>query len=99
MDGPRQDGFDLFLGAYLPQDSALGSLLLFIDRRPVIIQSIPYVLAASVFMVLVAIFTRRLPDAAVWPLRIFTLVWIVVGAWCLHFITGHGMLYVSIWLP
>ncbi|OKL64568.1 hypothetical protein UA08_00135 [Talaromyces atroroseus] len=95
MDGPRQDGFDLFLGAYLPQDSALGSLLLFIDRRPVIIQSIPYVLAASVFMVLVAIFTRRLPDAAVWPLRIFTLFWIIVGAWCLHFIFGHGMLYVN----
>jgi phosphatidylinositol 4-phosphatase len=95
MDGPRQDGFDLFLGAYLPQDSALGSLLLFVDRRPVILQSIPYVLAASVFMVLVAIFTRRLPDAAVWPLRIFTLFWIVVGAWCLHFVSGHGMLYVS----
>lgn len=95
MDGPRQDGFDLFLGTYLPQDSALGSLLLFVDRRPVIIQAIPYLLAASVFMVLVAMFTRRLPDAAVWPLRIFTLVWIVIGAWTSHFIFSHGMLYVS----
>ncbi|QGA19398.1 hypothetical protein EYB26_007087 [Talaromyces marneffei] len=95
MDGPRQDGFDLFLGTYLPQDSALGSLLLFIDRRPVIIQSIPYLLAASVFMVLVAMFTRRLPDAAVWPLRIFTLVWMIIGAWASHFIYSHGMLYVN----
>jgi hypothetical protein len=97
MDGPRQDGFDLFLGTYLPQDSALGSLLLYIDRRPVVIQSIPYVLAASVFMLLVATFTRRLPDAAVWPLRVFFLVWLIVGAWCARFISRHGMLYVSLY--
>ncbi|QKX62753.1 uncharacterized protein TRUGW13939_09916 [Talaromyces rugulosus] len=95
MDGPRQDGFDLFLGNYLPQNSALGSLLLYIDRRPVAIQSIPYVLAASVFMVLVATFTRRLPDAAVWPLRVFFLVWLIVGVWCSRFISRHGMLYVN----
>lgn len=95
MDGPRQDGFDLFLGAYLPEDSALGSLILFIDRRPVIIQSIPYLLVASVFMVLVAMLTRRLPDAAVWPLRLFVTIWIVIGVWSSRFIFSHGMLYVS----
>jgi hypothetical protein len=97
MDGPRQDGFDLFLGTYLPQNSALGSLLLYIDRRPVAIQSIPYVLAASVFMLLIATFTRRLPDAAVWPLRVFFLVWLIVGVWCSRFISRHGMLYVSLY--
>jgi hypothetical protein len=94
LDGPRQDGFDIFLGAYLPEDSALGSLLLFIDRRPVIIQAIPFILAASIFMVLVATLTRRLPDAAVWPLRIFFIFWFVVGAYSLRFIFKHGMLYV-----
>lgn len=94
LDGPRQDGFDVFLGTYLPEDSALGSLLLFIDRRPVIIQAIPFILAASIFMVLVATLSRRLPDAAVWPLRIFFIFWFVVGAYSLRFIFKHGMLYV-----
>ncbi|KAE8134286.1 SacI homology domain-containing protein [Aspergillus pseudotamarii] len=95
LDGPRQDGFDVFLGTYLPPNSTLGNLQLFLDRRPLIIQSIPYILAAGVFMVLISIFTRRLPDAAVWPLRLFVIFWLVVSAWCARFILGHGMLYVN----
>ncbi|KAL1974318.1 hypothetical protein VTN31DRAFT_4522 [Thermomyces dupontii] len=95
LDGPRQDAFDLFLGTYLPQDSALGNLLLFVDRRPVVIQAVPYVFAASVFMVLMALFTRRSPDASVWPIRLFMLFWTVVGAYCFRFIIAHGMLYVN----
>ncbi|KAI9767110.1 MAG: hypothetical protein M1840_005899 [Geoglossum simile] len=94
-DGPRQDGFDVFLGTYLPSASNIGSTLLFVDRRPVLIQSIPYLLAASVFMVLVATFNRRLPNAATLPLRIFLIFWFVVGIWCLQFIYSHGMLYVN----
>jgi hypothetical protein len=94
LDGPRQDGFDIFLGTYLPEDSALGSLLLFVDRRPLTIQAIPFILAASIFMLLVATLTRRLPDAAVWPLRIFLIFWLAVGAYSLRFIFKHGMLYV-----
>ncbi|KAE8382999.1 SacI homology domain-containing protein, partial [Aspergillus bertholletiae] len=95
LDGPRQDGFDVFLGTYLPPDSTLGNLQLFLDRRPLIIQSIPYIFAAGVFMVLVSIFTRRLPDAAVWPLRLFVIFWLVASVWCARFILGHGMLYVN----
>ncbi|KAJ5892754.1 hypothetical protein N7504_009445 [Penicillium tannophilum] len=95
MDGPRQDGFDVFLGTYLPSDSMAVNIQLFFDRRPLVIQAIPYVFAASLFMVLVATFTRRLPDAAVWPLRLFTIFWLIIGAYCLRFIHGHGMLYVN----
>ncbi|KAL2004110.1 hypothetical protein VTN02DRAFT_330 [Thermoascus thermophilus] len=95
MDGPRQDAFDLFLGTYLPPDSRFGGLLLFVDRRPIIIQAIPYILAASIFMILVATFTRRLPDSAAWPLRLFVIFWTVVGGYCLRFIYAHGMLYVN----
>ncbi|RAK80626.1 putative phosphoinositide phosphatase (Sac1) [Aspergillus fijiensis CBS 313.89] len=95
LDGPRQDGFDVFLGAYLPPDSTLGSLQLFLDRRPLIIQSIPYIFAAGVFMILVSTFTRRLPDSTVWPLRLFVIFWLVVSAWCARFILAHGMLYVN----
>lgn len=40
-DGPRQDAFDLFLGAFLPDSSNTGTSLVFVDRRPALIQSIP----------------------------------------------------------
>ena len=92
-DGPRQDGFDLFLGAYIPDAS---NTLLFADGRPALIQSIPYLLATSLFMILVATLTRQLPDSTIWPLRIFIVFWFVVGGWCLRFILTHGMLYVSL---
>ncbi|KAF7718027.1 Phosphoinositide phosphatase [Penicillium ucsense] len=95
LDGPRQDGFDVFLGTYLPSDTSFANIQLFIDRRPLVIQAVPYVFAASLFMVLIATFTRRLPDAAVWPLRIFTMIWILIGAYCFNFINRHGMLYVN----
>lgn len=95
LDGPRQDAFDVFLGTHLPSASTFGNTLLFVDRRPMAIQSIPYVLAASVFLILVSMCTRRLPDSSSWPLRIFLLVCMVVSAWCVHFIHSYGMLYVS----
>ncbi|KAJ5734399.1 Phosphoinositide phosphatase SAC1 [Penicillium malachiteum] len=95
LDGPRQDGFDVFLGTYLPSDSMAVNIQLFFDRRPLVIQSVPYVFGASLFMLLVATFTRQLPDAAVWPLRIFMLVWLIIGGYSLYFIQGHGMLYVN----
>jgi phosphatidylinositol 4-phosphatase len=92
LDGPKQDAFDLFLGSYLPETT---SHMVFADRRPLLIQSIPYILAFSLFFVFVGAFTRRLPDAAVLPLRIFILFWFVVGCWSLNFIYSNGMLYVS----
>lgn len=94
-DGPRQDAFDLFLGAYLPSTENVGIHRIFIDRRPPLIQSIPYVLAASVFMILIASLARSSPESRLWPLRVFSLLWVIVGGWCLHFIYNHGMLYVS----
>jgi phosphatidylinositol 4-phosphatase len=94
LDGPRQDSFDLFLGAYLPPTSGLGSSL-YADHRPVLIQSIPYVLAASLFILVVSMFTRRAPDATVWPMRLFLGMFFAVGAWSLQFIIAHGMLYVN----
>lgn len=91
-DGPRQDAFDLFLGAYLPDT---GSQLVFADRRPLFIQAIPYILAFALFFVFVGTFTRRPVDAAVLPLRIFVLFSLAVAGWCLYFISRNGMLYVS----
>jgi hypothetical protein len=99
LDGPRQDGFDVFLGTYLPPESALGNLQLFVDRRPLIIQAMPYILAAGILMIFLATFTRRLPDSAVWPLRIFVLFWLLISGLCARFILAHGMLYVSLRKP
>jgi hypothetical protein len=98
MDGPRQDGFDLFLGNYLPATASLGSNLIFADRRPILIQSIPYVAAFSLFFVFVGFFSRRMPDSAVWPMRLFLLFWTLVAAWSLHFIFTNGTLYVRLYL-
>lgn len=94
LDGPRQDGFDVFLGAYKPS-TYVGGALTFVDRRPTFVQAVPYVLAASVFMLLVASLTRQLPNATIWPMRLFMVFWMVVGLWCWRFIYLNGMLYVS----
>ena len=95
LDGPRQDAFDIFLGAYQPGVTNIGTSLIFVDQRPILIQSIPYLLAFSVFIVFVAIFTKRDPAASAIPIRLFILFWSLVSAWCLNFILSHGMLYVS----
>ncbi|KAI0011938.1 putative SAC1 protein [Xylariaceae sp. FL0662B] len=94
-DGPRQDAFDLFLGAYEPATASIGSALVFADRRPILIQSIPYVLAFSLFFIFLALFRRRLPDSTLWTMRLFILFWLVVAAWCFNFILNNGMLYVN----
>ncbi|CAK7564994.1 MAG: Phosphoinositide phosphatase sac1 [Sporothrix epigloea] len=94
FDGPRQDAFDLFLGAYSPPEAG-GAHLVFADRRPVLIRAVPYVLAFSVFFILVGLFSRRLPDAAVLPLRIFLLFWAVVATYSARFVLRSGELYVN----
>ncbi|KAI1815563.1 putative SAC1 protein [Poronia punctata] len=94
-DGPRQDAYDLFLGAYEPSTANIGASLIFADRRPALIQSVPYVLAFSLFFVFLGLFTKQLPDSAVLSMRLFILFWLFVGGWCLNFILQNGMLYVN----
>ncbi|QUC18548.1 uncharacterized protein UV8b_02789 [Ustilaginoidea virens] len=94
-DGPRQDSYDLFLGAYDPGATSIGTGRIFVDKRPILIQSIPYLLAFSVFIVFLGLVTKRAPDAKVLPMRLFLLFWSAVAAWCLVFVRTHGMLYVN----
>jgi len=96
LDGPRQDAFDLFLGAYSPATANIGSSLVFADRRPVLIQAVPYVAAFSLFFLLLGFFTPRMADSSVWPMRLFLFFWAAVAVWSLYFIFGNGMLYVSL---
>lgn len=95
LDGPRQDGFDLFLGAYLPSTDGVGTARTFVDRRPLLVQAVPYVLAATLFVTIVALLTSRAPGSAVWPLRIFIMLLVAVAGWSLQFIYLNGMLYVN----
>ncbi|KAG8532985.1 uncharacterized protein KY384_001767 [Bacidia gigantensis] len=60
-DGPRQDAFDLFTGTFQPPP--VGTSLVFVDRRPILVQAIPYVLAACMFFILVAVHITE------WPYR------------------------------
>jgi hypothetical protein len=93
LDGPRQDAFDLFLGAYTPSTANIGSSVVFADRRPVMVQAVPYVAAFSLLMVVLGLVSRT--GASVWTMRTFILFWALVGAWCFAFILNNGMLYVS----
>ena len=94
-DGPRQDAFDLFHGVYLPSSSSSPSSLVFVDRRPLLIQSIPFILAGCLFFVFVAALTRTRPDTIIWPLRVIALLCLVAAGWCANFIWSYGPLYVS----
>ncbi|KZM19622.1 phosphoric ester hydrolase [Ascochyta rabiei] len=62
---------------------------------PLFIQSIPYLLAASIFLIFVGSFTRRAPDAAVWPLRLLLVLSLATAGACLNFMWTNGTLYVN----
>jgi hypothetical protein len=95
LDGPRQDAFDVFLGAYRPASSQMGKTSIFGDSRPVVIQSVPYILLACMILIMVGSFTRRDNNAAVWPLRLVMVVSFAAALYCLHFMWSNGVLFVS----
>ncbi|GAB7358529.1 hypothetical protein MBLNU230_g2592t1 [Neophaeotheca triangularis] len=93
-DGPRQDSFDLFLGAYRPE-TGLGAPRTIVDRRPLAVQAVPYVLGMCVFFVAISVSTNRLPNSTVWPLRVFTLVCMGLAGYTGNFIAQNGALFVN----
>lgn len=99
-DGRRQDGFDVFLGVYKPTEHDLLGRI-FVDRRPLVVQAMPYVLAACVFLVLFGSFTRRDQEgSSIWPLRLLMILSLAVAATSFYFIWTHGTLYVrSVFVP
>ncbi|KAK0946998.1 Phosphoinositide phosphatase sac1 [Friedmanniomyces endolithicus] len=94
-DGPRQDGFDLFLGAYQPDGAPIESGQQFVDRRPLLVQAVPYLLGFCVFLVVISMSTTRVRDSNVWPLRLFTLLSTGVAGWSGRFVWTYGSLYVN----
>lgn len=94
-DGPRQDGFDILLGAYRADSAGLGGRQ-FLDRRPLIIQAVPYTVGLCLFFVLVGSATSRVPNSTVWPLRVFTLCCLGIAGYAGRFMWTYGTLYVSL---
>ncbi|KAK3720124.1 Phosphoinositide phosphatase sac1 [Vermiconidia calcicola] len=95
-DGPRQDGFDLFLGNYHPDTAAVGAAQqTFVDRRPLAVQAVPYMLGMCAFFVAVSVSTNRMPDSTVWPVRLFTLACLGVAGYGGNFMWRFGTLYVN----
>ncbi|SPO02540.1 related to SAC1 protein [Cephalotrichum gorgonifer] len=95
LDGPRQDSYDLLTGAYLPGRAPMGPGSVFADRRPLLIQAVPYMLAFSLFFVLFAMFAPADPTTYAMPRRIVVILFLLVAVWCFHFVSTHGMLYVN----
>ncbi|RPB10626.1 hypothetical protein P167DRAFT_490585 [Morchella conica CCBAS932] len=93
-DGPRQDAFDLFLGVHLPSPST-GPLRLSTDRRPVLVQAVPYLFAAAAFFLLAALLLPRGAAPQPLPIGVFALCWLGVGVWAAGFLVRFGVLYVK----
>ncbi|KAF2723954.1 hypothetical protein K431DRAFT_310668 [Polychaeton citri CBS 116435] len=94
LDGPRQDGFDLFLGNADTTGGIPGGER-FLDRRPLTIQAVPYVLGMCVIFVLFSLYASRLPNSTIWPLRLFILVCLAIAGYSASFMLKHGQLYVN----
>jgi hypothetical protein len=95
-DGPRQDAYDLFLGAYLPSAATTSSSLLFVDRRPTVIRIIPYALCGAILLEAAAFGLRDLTDGGLLStIGVFALLGLTVALWTANFIMKHGMLYVN----
>ncbi|KAF3909315.1 Synaptojanin-1 [Dactylellina cionopaga] len=94
QDGPRQDAYDLFLGSYIPATSGITSSLMFVDRRPIFIQSVPYILLGALVFLIAAMFTTSGPSTIV-ALRFFIGLSLAIFIWSGVFVKNHGMLYVN----
>lgn len=92
FDVTRQDAFDLVLGNFRPWEN-LSRSQFFIDHRPLFIQAIPYILYASLIMILAGFVLPRAPDARL-PLTAFLAFWFALFIWSMWFIINNGPLYV-----
>ncbi|KAF2858540.1 hypothetical protein K470DRAFT_259719 [Piedraia hortae CBS 480.64] len=86
-DGPRQDAFDLFLGVYQPDSQ---TNMKFIDRRPLIIQAIPYIHGFCLFFVALSATSSR--SSLVWP---FAVLCLGTAGYTAAFMGRFGVLYVN----
>ncbi|KAG4302650.1 hypothetical protein PCK1_001005 [Pneumocystis canis] len=87
-DGSRQDAYDLFLGNYLPYQTTKSP---FYNYKPLFIQSVPYILFFSIFMILLKITLPSLNDT-IFSFHIFLAFWFLVLIWSAYYIISNGFL-------
>ncbi|CAN6661177.1 phosphatidylinositol-3-phosphatase Sac1p [Trichomonascus vanleenenianus] len=90
-DGPRQDGYDLFLGNYLSYEAVESP---FFDVRPVWTQSVPYIIYGSIIMIGAGIWFPR-EDAPATVNRLFLMFWAAVLVHCTRSLIKNGLQYVN----
>jgi len=92
FDGPRQDGFDLVTGNYIPRRNPTASMFLINDSRPLLTRSMPALAFFSFFMICAGL---TLPRTSDYSLAYYFILWITVLWVSFAFILLHGIDYVS----
>ncbi|CDK27121.1 unnamed protein product [Kuraishia capsulata CBS 1993] len=90
-DGPRQDGYDLFLGNFLPFESVSSP---FADQRPALIQAMPFGLFASVAVLVTTIIY---PRGSLFELKNFSFLCVCLAlvTQSLNYILKNGYQFVN----
>lgn len=90
-DGPRQDGYNLFLGDFIPSEQKSNP---FVDRRSVMVQSIPYFLAfGAIVFVLSVLYPSKNHSRTFNSIVSLVSLGIVVGSY--QAIIKNGLQYVN----
>ncbi|EGO02783.1 hypothetical protein SERLA73DRAFT_102758 [Serpula lacrymans var. lacrymans S7.3] len=92
FDGARQDAFDLVTGTWIPHKNPSIALSLVVDRRPLVIRSMPYILSFSLFMICAGL---TLPRTSDYSLFYYFMLWFIMACLSIVFIMIHGIEYVS----
>ncbi|KAG8678169.1 hypothetical protein FRC09_020061, partial [Ceratobasidium sp. 395] len=92
FDGPRQDAFDLMTGAWIARRFPSSGMHLIMDKRSLLIRSMPHVAAFSVFMILAGL---TLPRTSEYSLVYYNALWMIFLVISVIFISIHGTAYVA----
>ncbi|KAF9015025.1 inositol/phosphatidylinositol phosphatase [Cyathus striatus] len=91
FDGPRQDGFDLVTGNWVPRKNPSTSLSLVVDTRPLLTRAMPVVISFSIFMILAGL---TLPRSSDYSIIYYFLIWFSILSFALIFMLIHGIDFV-----
>ncbi|KAF9023437.1 hypothetical protein BDZ89DRAFT_1069917 [Hymenopellis radicata] len=92
FDGPRQDGFDLVTGTWVPRKGPTSSLFLVTDGRPLVTRSMPLVAFFSMFMICAGL---TLPRTSEYSLFYYFLLWITLLTVANGYMLINGIDFVS----
>ncbi|KAG9083202.1 hypothetical protein FRC06_004656, partial [Ceratobasidium sp. 370] len=92
FDGPRQDAFDLMTGAWVARRFPSSGMHLIVDKRSLLIRSMPHVAAFSVFMILAGL---TLPRTSEYSLVYYNTLWMFFLIISVNLISINGTAYVA----